>query len=398
VANIFRHNDSQTRNLQELYQAGVELIGLESPEADAEMIAIAVECMQEVGLHDFRLAVSQLEFCRSILAEAGLCDEDREHIQAALQKKDTSTLETLVGQFPITDHYRDVLLHIPSLFGKTEVLQRAANLSQSRDAQAALANLAQVYDMLKTYGLEDHVLIDLSDIRGLHYYTGITFEGFTSTLGYRVCSGGRYDHLLGCYGPNDPATGFAIDLEALLEALENANPLSARSGADCLLMDFRKDKREALRISRELRRRGHRVARDIITRDLQGSLDYAKRTGIRYGLLMGLAPLTDDERSCMMSSRAPQSVSHLPTSWTMWMRRLRRSNREHKHWGRLVHTDSWQESARMKGDDIMAVVAVVGLQWGDEGKEKIIDLLTPRVHMVIRCQGGANAVTHCRCG
>jgi len=74
LANIFRHNDSQTRNLQELYQTGVELIGLESPEADAEMIAIAVECMQEVGLHDFRLAVSQLEFCRSILAEAGLSD------------------------------------------------------------------------------------------------------------------------------------------------------------------------------------------------------------------------------------------------------------------------------------------------------------------------------------
>ena len=295
LANIFRHNDSQTRNLQELYQTGVELIGLDSPEADAEMIAIAVECMQEIGLHDFRLAVSQLEFCRSILAEAGLSDMEREQIQAALQKKDTSTLETLVAQCPITDHYRHVLLHIPALFGKTEVLHQAANLSQGRGAQAALANLAQVCDILKTYGLEDRVLIDLSDIRGLHYYTGITFEGFTSNLGYRVCSGGRYDHLLSCYGPGDPATGFAIDLEALLEALEHSNPLPARSGADCLLMDFRKDKREALRISRELRRRGHRVARDIITRDLQWSLDYAKRTGIRYGLLMGLAPLTDAE-------------------------------------------------------------------------------------------------------
>lgn len=295
VANIFRHNESQTRNLQEFYQTGVELIGLDSPEADAEMIAIAVECMQAVGLHDFRLAVSQLEFCRSILTEAGLDAEKREQIQAALQKKDTSTLETLVAQCPLSSQARDMLLTIPSLFGKTEVLHRAANLSQSRAAQAALANLAQVYDMLKTYGLEDRVLIDLSDIRGLHYYTGITFEGFTSNLGYRVCTGGRYDHLLGCYGPNDPATGFAIDLEALLEALEHANPLSARSGADCLLMDFRKDKRAALQISRELRRRGHRVARDIIARDLQGSLDYAKRTGIRYGILMGLAPLTDEE-------------------------------------------------------------------------------------------------------
>jgi ATP phosphoribosyltransferase regulatory subunit len=259
------------------------------------MIAIAVECMQEVGLHDFRLAVSQLEFFRSLLTEVGLHGAEREQIQAALQKKDTSTLETLVAQFPMPDHYRHVLLEVPSLFGKTEVLHKAANLGHSRNAQDALANLAQVYDMLKTYGLEDRVLIDLSDIRGFDYYTGITFEGFTPTLGYGVCSGGRYDHLLGCYGPSDASTGFAIDLEALLEALENANPLPARSGADCLLMDFRKDKREALRISRELRRRGHRVARDIITRDLQGSLDYARRTGIRYGLLMGLEPLTDGE-------------------------------------------------------------------------------------------------------
>ncbi len=295
VANIFRHNDSQTRNLQELYQTGVELVGLDSPEADAEMIAIAVECMQEVGLHDFRLAVSQLEFCRSLLAEAGLQGEACEQLHAALQKKDTSTLETLVTQLPMTDRHREVLLDIPSLFGKTEVLQRAANLSQSQAAQAALENLAHVYDILKTYGLEDRVLIDLSDIRGFHYYTGITFEGFTSNLGYGVCSGGRYDHLIECYGAAAPSTGFAIDLEALLQALENSNPLQAQSGADCLLMDFRKDKREALRISRELRRRGHRVARDIITRDLQGSLEYAKRTGIRYGLLMGLAPLADDE-------------------------------------------------------------------------------------------------------
>jgi ATP phosphoribosyltransferase regulatory subunit len=295
TANIFRHNDSQTRNVQELYQAGVELIGLESPEADAEMIAIAVECMQEVGLDDFRLAVSQPEFFRSVLSEAGLDAEARVQIQAALQKKDTSALETLVTQCPLTEHHRHVLLQIPALFGKTEVFHKAAALVQGQTAQQALENLVKVYDILKAYGLEDRVLIDLSDIRGFDYYTGITFEGFTPTLGYRVCSGGRYDHLLGRYGPEDPATGFAIDLEALLEVLEKISPAPVRCSADCLLMDFRQDKREAVRISRELRRRGHRVARDIITRDLDGSLDYARQTGIRFGLLMGLASLADDE-------------------------------------------------------------------------------------------------------
>jgi ATP phosphoribosyltransferase regulatory subunit len=295
VANIFRYNNSQTRNLQELYQAGVELIGLESPEADAEMIAIAVECMQAVGLADFRLAVSQPEFVRQLLAEAGITPDVREQLQAALYIKDTSTLEAIVADCPITARYRDILLQLPMLCGKTEVCDQAASLVQSPAAHAALRNLVQVYDMLKTYGLEDHVLIDLSELRGFQYYTGIMFEGFTPNFGYQICSGGRYDHLLGCYGPPDASTGFAIGLEALLEALENVNPLPIRIAADCLLMDFRRNKREALRISRELRQRGHRVARDIISRNQQGSLDYARQTGIPYGLLLGLETTPPDQ-------------------------------------------------------------------------------------------------------
>lgn len=295
VANVFRHNASQTRTLQELEQAGVELIGLESPEADAEMIAIAVEGMQAVGLPEFRLAVSQPEFIRQVLAESGLEAADRGRLQAALHKKDTSSLEAIVAACDLTHHDRKVLLQLPELCGKTEVFDTAANLIQSPLAQAALDNLVQVYNMLKTYGLEDRVLIDLSELRGFDYYTGIMFEGFTPNLGYQICSGGRYDHLLSSYGPPDAATGFAINLEALLEALENANPLPVRTGADCLLMDFRPDKREALRISRELRQRGHRVARDIITRNQEGSLEYARQSGIPYGLLIGLASLSDGQ-------------------------------------------------------------------------------------------------------
>jgi ATP phosphoribosyltransferase regulatory subunit len=97
------------------------------------------------------------------------------------------------------------------------------------------------------------------------------------------------------YGSPDPATGFAIDIGALLEALEQSNPVSARTGADCLLIDFRQDKRDALRISRELRQRGHRVARDIIQRDRHGSLAYARLSGIPYALLIGAEPLSTDE-------------------------------------------------------------------------------------------------------
>ncbi len=294
IANVFRYSTSQTRNMQELFQAGVELIGLESPEADAEMIAIAVESMRSVGLDDFRIAVSQPALVRQILQAADIAPDALEHIQAALAMKDTSTLEAVVAQCDLAEPYRDTLLQLPSLCGRSEVFDQASNLIHSAAAQAALENLAQVYDMLKTYGLEDHVLIDLGELRGFEYYTGIMFEGFAAHFGYEVCRGGRYD-LLGHYGPPDPATGFAIDVGALLEALERSNPVTARTGADCLLIDFRQDKRDALRISRELRQLGHRVARDIIQRDQTGSLEYARLSGIPYALLIGAAAQAPDD-------------------------------------------------------------------------------------------------------
>lgn len=294
VANVFRYSASQTRNMQELYQAGVELIGLESPEADAEMIAIAVESMQSVGLDDFRIAVSQPALVRQLLRAANLPLEAVERLQAALAIKDTSTLEAVVMQGDITDQYRETLLALPNLCGGVEVFDEAAKLIDHPDAQHALNSLAQVYDMLKTYGLEDQVLIDLGELRGFEYYTGIMFEGFAPHFGYPVCSGGRYD-LLKYYGPPDPVTGFAIDIGALLEALEKSNPVSVRTGADCLLIDFRQDKRDALRISRELRQHGHRVARDIIQRDQHGSLEYARLSGIPYALLIGAETLASDE-------------------------------------------------------------------------------------------------------
>ncbi len=294
VANVFRYSASQTRNMQELYQAGVELIGLESPEADAEMIAIAVESMQSVGLDDFRIAVSQPALVRQILQAADLTPEVLERLQTALAIKDTSTLEAVVTQCDMTAQHRETLLELPNLCGRAEVFDQASKLIDNAEAQLALKNLAQVYDMLKTYGLEDHVLIDLGELRGFEYYTGIMFEGFAPNFGYQVCSGGRYN-LLKHYGPPDPATGFAIDIGALLEALEKSNPVSVRTGADCLLIDFRQDKRDALRISRELRQRGHRVARDIIQRDRHGSVAYARLSGIPYALLIGSEPLATDE-------------------------------------------------------------------------------------------------------
>jgi ATP phosphoribosyltransferase regulatory subunit len=294
-SNVFRNVEPQVGRHREVYQAGVELMGLELPEADVEMIAIAVECLMEVGLTDFKIAVSQVEFLRGLLEQLRLPNEAERQVQAALHRKDSSALDLLMEECRLERSARDMLLALPHLFGSEEVLAASSRLVNNLRSEQALTNLQTVYDMLKVYGLESFVLLDLSEIRGFDYYTGIVFEGFTANLGYEICGGGRYDHLIGRFGEECPSTGFAIDIEKLQMALERQGALRSPMYVDFLIIDFKPDKRDALRIAKELRQLGYRVARDIIRRDLAGSLAYAQRMGIARGIILGTNGLGSHE-------------------------------------------------------------------------------------------------------
>ena len=291
AGNVFRYIEPQLGCPRELFQAGVELIGLTSPEADVEMIAVAVESLKEIGLQDFRITVSQVNFFRGLLEEMGLEGEDQEQIKEAIQKKDRSALEKILGRISLTGTQREVLLRFPFLFGCEEVLEEAGRLANNSVSLSALQNLAQVYAMLQVYKVDDFVIIDLAELRDLDYYTGIVFEGFTRELGYRICGGGRYDRLLGKYGASFPATGFALDIERAILALGRRGSWRGEKNVDFLIIDFQPDKSQALTLARNLREKGYRVARDIIRRNLEDSLAYAGNSHISQAIILGLADL-----------------------------------------------------------------------------------------------------------
>ena len=152
---------------------------------------------------------------------------------------------------------------------------------------AALENLCQVLDILDIHGVSDYLTIDLGEIRGLDYHTGITFEGFVAGLGEPVCSGGRYDNLTGRYGFQAPATGFTFNVLSLLQALERRPELVASTTRDFLLFNCSDDRREVLEIARLLRSQGYTTARDIIRREYGSSLEYARHMNIRCMLVIG---------------------------------------------------------------------------------------------------------------
>jgi len=283
---VLRHAEQRLGKEREIWQAGVELIGLESPEADAEMIAMAVEGLQSVGAEQFTIDIGQVAFLRGILDSLPLPPAAAGELRAAIAAKDATSLQRLLEAHPVSDRQCAEVLALPRLFGGRETLDRAATVVGNDTSKRALDNLHRVLDMLKAYGVEDLITIDLGELRGFDYHTGLIFQGFLTGFGRAVCSGGRYDGLTARYGFPAPATGFAFNLFNLLFALDRKLDGRAGDSIDILLFCPTEDKAPAQRLAAALRRQGYSVARDIVARDRQASLDYARRMHFRALLIM----------------------------------------------------------------------------------------------------------------
>ncbi len=292
---VLRHAELQSGRSREIFQAGVELIGLDSPEADAEMVAMAVEVLQGLGLDDFKVDIGQIDFFRSIMATSGLSAQVMGLLQQAIAKKESSAVRAILAETEATDTVKEAIAALPRLFGGREVLAEAEKAALDDRGKRALDNIVQVLDILDIYGVSAYLTVDLGEIRGLDYHTGVTFEGFVAGLGEAVCSGGRYDGLTAKYGFPAPATGFAFNTLALLSALERRPDVEASKTRDFLLFNLRDDRKEVLEIAQCLRRRGFSTARDIIRRDFDHSLDYARRMNILRMMVIGGDYCADDE-------------------------------------------------------------------------------------------------------
>jgi ATP phosphoribosyltransferase regulatory subunit len=288
AASVFRYAEAQAARHREFVQLGVELIGLDRPEADAEMVAMAVEGCRAVGLSEFQIDVGQVEYFRGLLKALAPPPEAAGRLVSAVRRKDAVELELLLGGTPGPDAVKAALAALPTLYGGPEILDRAAALAAGVPrCQEAMANLRAVYEVLVQYELADHVLIDLGEARALEYHNGVVFGTFVKGLGFQLSSGGRYDRLLGQFGYPCPATGFAFELEKILMALQGEGRIPEDRGPDFLIIDFNPDKRHALRLARILRGQGYAVARDIIRRPLEGSLEYCRTAGVARAIILG---------------------------------------------------------------------------------------------------------------
>jgi len=209
------------RGQRELIQAGVELAGLPGPDGDAEMIALAVEALAAVGLHRPTIDLGHLGLAREVLNALELPDAAVGEARRRIAKRDSAGLAPVLAQARGSRAAVAFARLLPELSGDPSVLERAAKTAPGGGIKRALADVGAIVAAVRARRLDARLHVDLGEVRGFDYYTGVRFQAFVPGAPDAVLSGGRYDDLLGRYGRSSPAVGFAVDVDAVVGAVEH---------------------------------------------------------------------------------------------------------------------------------------------------------------------------------
>ncbi len=280
IGNTFKYNELGGGKQKEITQAGVEIMGVNTPEADAEVIATAINAVKATGLENFQIDIGQVEFFKGLMEEAGLPEKDIEQIRALIDKKDFLGVEELVKEQDIREELKDLILSLPKLFGSTDVIDRMEQVTFNERSLAALENLRKVLEILEDYGLSKYVSVDLGMVRSINYYTGIIFRGFTYGVGFPILSGGRYDNLVEKFGKKCPAIGFSMGINMVMTALDRQKIDSQKPKTDSLICCQKEGRKTAFKVCQELRKQGLVIEMGILQYDIDSNKKYAAGKGI----------------------------------------------------------------------------------------------------------------------
>ena len=281
VGNTFINHSSYQGRLKENTQLGAELIGVDSIEADAEMLAMVVDGLKQTGLTDFQVNVGHVDFIQSLMESTGLEEEEKEEIRTLINNRNYFGVEEILDNRGVKGSVKKAFQILPELMGGPEILEQASAIAPNVNARLAVTRLQQIYKLLKTYKAEDHVSFDLSMSGSYGYYSGIIFRAYTYGTGDAVVRGGRYDHLLEKFGKNTPSIGFAIIVDELMNAL-NRQKIEPEPSHRNLIVYTEATANWAVSLAGNFRSRGRNIV--LIKRDSEDERakyeDYAKRSSI----------------------------------------------------------------------------------------------------------------------
>lgn len=283
MGNTFINNSSYQGRLKESTQLGAELIGDGTVEADAEILAMVVECLQKAGLKDFQISVGHAEFYRGLVAAAGIDEDAEEELKNLISNKNFFGVEEFAETLNLEERLKELFHMLGSLNVDRNDLKRAKEISKDYPGVVdAIHNLEELQSLLEVYGIERYVSVELGMVSSYQYYTGIIFSGYTFGSGEPIVKGGRYDRLLTYYGKDSASIGFAVVVDQLMAALSRQKIVIPVQGNGTLIVYTKAFRNEAITEAKTRRKKGIPVEL-ILKDDAKTHADYkayAKRNRI----------------------------------------------------------------------------------------------------------------------
>ena len=248
------HSNYQGR-LRETTQMGAELMGDDSVEADAEMLALVIESMLTIGLKEFQLSVGNVDFFQSLIEDACLDEEAELRVRELINNRNYFGVEEFLDSIQVKRSSKEAFSALNELVGGIDILAQAKNIAPNSKGVMAVKRLEKIYDTLKLYGVEKFVTFDLSMSGTYGYYAGIIFRGYTFGTGDAIVKGGRYDHLLEKFGKESASIGFVIVIDELMNALIRQKVRIVYTRKNTLILYDEGKQREAIALAKDFRRK-----------------------------------------------------------------------------------------------------------------------------------------------
>jgi histidyl-tRNA synthetase len=290
----FRYERPQKGRFRQFWQFGCELIGAKSPEAEAEVIAMANESIEKLGISSAEIHINHLGIIRGLFSHYGIPDEKAREVMIVVDKGDKDLLkEALTGEDAIINNKElgEILLKLIDMVGSSDIYSDIKRLVQGFDeCLEPLSELKDLITTLKSFGVENYK-INLGVARGLDYYIGIVFEIYVPELGSQkqVCGGGTYN-LIKLFGGEDVvSTGFAFGFDRLMDAIEVCGNLpEVGPRVDVYVAPISDETRQlSYSIAQRLRSEGIPTEIDLSRKKFKKLLSYANNLGVKQTILVG---------------------------------------------------------------------------------------------------------------
>jgi ATP phosphoribosyltransferase regulatory subunit len=281
IENMFRFADSGGGKQNEFTQAGVELMGAEGADADAEVIALAIKSALTAGIKDLQISVGQVRLYDGIARQLGLDESNKELIRDAISSRDTVTIEKTCDKLGLNAEGKNLLLMLSDAQGTYDIIDAFKSKVTDKEAVEALDNLKAILDALDEQGFLKYVSVDSGLLGGsVDYYTGVIFKGYTYEVGFPIISGGRYDNTVAVFGRQMGCVGFSLSLTLTLTALLRQGVSMDEKPCDAIIGFKDGFRGKAYGQAAKLREEGLSVILDTTGKSKDALNEYAKKQGI----------------------------------------------------------------------------------------------------------------------